>query len=112
MGSLKNALPPHLPTPPPLFPTNGVRRGVNLTTVGTRLFFTRPERDNQDTAKSAVISSLFHLALIIAIIVLTRAGVMLVTGDQGVGTGIGTGAAGGGGGGGRDDVISIVVSEP
>jgi TonB family protein len=59
-----------------------------------------------------VISSLFHLAIIIAIVVLTRAGVMLVTGDQGVGTGTGTGAAGGGGGGGREDVISILVSKP
>jgi TonB family protein len=84
---------------------------VDLTSVGTRLFFTRPERDNRDTAKSAVVSSLFHLAIILTIVLLTRTGVLLVTGDLGVGTGPGTGAAGGGGGGGREDVISIVVSQ-
>jgi TonB family protein len=87
---------------------------VQLTNVGTRLFFTRPERDNQDTAKSALVSALFHLAIVLLIVGLTRAGVMVVTGDLGVGTGIGTGAAGGGGGGGREDVMSILVrqSEP
>lgn len=84
---------------------------MQLTNVGTRLFFTRPERENQDTAKSAVVSGAFHLAIILLIIGLTRAGVLVVSGDLGVGTGIGTGAAGGGGGGGREDVLSIVIAE-
>ena len=83
---------------------------MQLTKVGTRLFFTRPERENTDTATSAVVSGAFHLALILLIIGLTRAGVLVVTGDLGVGTGIGTGAAGGGGGGGREDVLSILVA--
>ena len=31
---------------------------MELTSVGTRLFFTRPDREQKDTAKSAVISAL------------------------------------------------------
>jgi protein TonB len=89
----------------------GVTRFVQLTSVGTRLFFTRPDREHKDTARSAVVSGAFHLALILLIVGLTRAGVLVVTGDLGVGTGIGTGAAGGGGGGGREDVLSILIAE-
>lgn len=82
---------------------------MDLTNVGTRLFFTKPERDDKDTVRSAVVSGAFHALLIILLILATRAGVMVVTGDQGVGTGIGAGAAGGGGGGGREDVVSILI---
>ena len=85
---------------------------MDLTKVGTRLFFTTPERQDKDNAKSAAVSSAFHALLVILIVLLTGKGVMVVTGDQGVGTGIGDGAAGGGGGGGQEDVISILVSDP
>jgi TonB family protein len=83
---------------------------VQPTHVGSRLFFTRPEREDRDTAKSAVVSALFHFSIILALVLLTRTGVLIATGDLGVGTGIGTGAAGGGGGGGQDDVVSIMLA--
>ena len=57
-----------------------------------------------------MVSALFHFSLVLAVVLLTRAGVLVATGDLGVGTGIGTGAAGGGGGGGRDDMISIMMA--
>ena len=79
------------------------------TEVGSRLFYTRPERE-RDTGRSAFVSAAFHLAIILSLIAATRASVLLVTGDQGVGTGIGTGAAGGGGGGGQDDILNIVFA--
>jgi protein TonB len=83
---------------------------VQLTQVGSRLFFTRPEREERDTAKSAVASALFHFLIVLALVLLTRTGVLIATGDLGVGTGIGTGVAGGGGGGGQDDVVSIMMA--
>ncbi len=85
---------------------------MELTSVGTRLFFTRPQREDKDTARSAAVSGVFHLLIILLIVGLTRAGVLVTTGELGVGTGIGAGAAGGGGGGGREDVLSILISEP
>jgi TonB family protein len=108
----------HAPVPRFFFPPTpsqicGVTRNVDhLTSVGTRLFFTKPDRENKDTAESAAVSAVFHALLILLIVLLTRTGVLVVTGDQGVGTGIGSGDAGGGGGGGQEDVISILVREP
>lgn len=86
---------------------------MNQTQVGTRLFFTRPERgEDRDTGKSAVASTLLHLALILLAIFLTRASMLALSSDLGAGTGIGAGAAGGGGGGGRDEQVSILLPEP
>ncbi len=85
---------------------------MDLTQVGTRLFFTRPERDQRDTAKSAVVSAVLHLLIVLSLITVTRHGLTLLSGDQGAGTGIGAGPAGGGGGGGRDEQISILIPEP
>lgn len=55
-------------------------------------------------------STLFHIAIIAALIIGTKKSLELIAGDQGVGTGIGAGAAGGGGGGGQDDILSIVFA--
>lgn len=86
---------------------------MQLTEVGTRLFFTRPEREDRDTAKGAAGSLAFHLLLILTIILLTRAGVLAITEmSQGAGTGIGAGPAGGGGGGGRSQQVSILIPTP
>ena len=82
---------------------------MQFTEVGSRLFFTHPERE-RDTTPSTIASAIFHLAVILLVLGLTRAGVMVVSGDQGVGTGVGAGAAGGGGGGGQEDVISIMMA--
>jgi periplasmic protein TonB len=83
------------------------------TEVGTRLFFTHPERDKRDTARSAAVSSLFHFLIVILFILLSRAGMhVLSANDQGVGTGVGAGAAGGGGGGGSEEQVSVLIPEP
>jgi periplasmic protein TonB len=82
---------------------------MDHTQVGTRLFFTRPHSEERDTARSAVASGLFHLILVLIVVILSRAGVVILTGDQGAGTGIGAGAAGGGGGGGRDEDIALFI---
>lgn len=86
---------------------------MDLTSVGTRLFFSQPQREARDTARSAVASAVFHLVIVLALLWATRASVQVLTGaDQGVGDGIGAGAAGGGGGGGRDEEVSILIPEP
>ncbi|HEX6557842.1 MAG TPA: energy transducer TonB [Longimicrobiales bacterium] len=85
---------------------------MQSTQVGTRLFFTRPESEQRDTAKSAAVSALLHLLIVLAFVAATRAGLHVLGTDQGAGTGIGAGAAGGGGGGGRDEQVSILIPEP
>src|SRR5688572_10255638 len=91
----------------------GVRSGsMDLTQVGTRLFFTRPAREQRDTARSAAAATVFHLLILLLFVGLSRVGVHLITGDQGAGTGIGAGVAGGGGGGGREEQISLLIPEP
>lgn len=83
------------------------------TEIGTRLFFSVPEREQRDNARSAVVSAIFHVLVILLAIWGTRASMEVLSGaDQGVGDGIGAGPAGGGGGGGRDEEISILIPEP
>lgn len=83
---------------------------MQLTQVGTRLFYTRPESEKRDTARSAVVSTIFHILLIAVLLILGKKGILALSGEQGAGAGIGAGAAGGGGGGGRE-LISIMVPE-
>lgn len=85
---------------------------MDLTRVGTRLFFSRPQRERRDTAKSALVSGVLHLLIVLALIWVTRASMLVLSGEQGAGTGIGAGAAGGGGGGGRDEQVSLLIPEP
>lgn len=85
---------------------------MKQTEVGTRLFFTSPERERRDTARSAIVSTLLHLLILLFAILATRQGLMVLSGDEGAGTGIGAGAAGGGGGGGRDTEVSLLIPEP
>lgn len=85
---------------------------MDLTQVTTRLFFTRPERDQRDTATSAGASVVFHLILILLLLAVNHTDMLTLAGDQGAGTGIGAGAAGGGGGGGREEQVSLLIPAP
>lgn len=85
---------------------------MDLTQVGTRLFFSRPEREERDTAQSTAVSAVLHLVIVGLLLFATRASVIALAGDEGVGTGIGAGAAGGGGGGGSDEQVSLLIPEP
>jgi len=87
-------------------------RLMALTQVTTRLFFTRPERDQRDTAKSAGASVAFHLIVILLLLAANHADMLVLAGEQGAGTGIGAGAAGGGGGGGREEQVSLLLPAP
>lgn len=85
---------------------------MQSTQVGTRLFFTSPEKTRErDTAKSATVSTLFHLLVIAALWFVSEAGFKAVASQRGAGSGLGVGAAGGGGGG-REEQVSMLIPVP